>query len=113
LLERAGMVLGGASPSRPLRHESEAIAMRAQAATSWRALRFTKNRDRLLDGDVAREFLSEVVNQAQEQNLTSNACFQTGFSKSRGPSRAWRAWRRFEAKHVAEAVQYRSPDHNY
>jgi len=36
---------------------------------------FTKNRDRLLDGDVAREFLAEVVNQAREENLTSDEHF--------------------------------------
>jgi transposase len=31
-----------------------------------------KNRNRLLEGDVAREFLSEVVKQAQAQGLTSD-----------------------------------------
>lgn len=31
----------------------------------WDVTVFTKNRDRLLDGDVAREFLSEVVKEAQ------------------------------------------------
>jgi transposase len=38
----------------------------------WDATVFTKNRDRLLDGDVAREFLGEVVKQARDQNLTSD-----------------------------------------
>jgi transposase len=41
----------------------------------WDVTVFTKNRDRLLDGDVAGEFLSEVVKQAQEQNLTSDEHF--------------------------------------
>src|SRR5437764_12335753 len=41
----------------------------------WDVTVFTKNRDRLLDGDVAREFLCEVVNQAQEKNLTSDEHF--------------------------------------
>src|ERR671925_347926 len=41
----------------------------------WDATTFTKNRDRLLDGDVAREFLIEVVKQAQEKNLTSDEHF--------------------------------------
>jgi len=36
---------------------------------------FTKNRDRLLDGDVAREFLMEVVDQAKAKNLTSDEHF--------------------------------------
>jgi transposase len=37
----------------------------------WDVTVFTKNRDRLLDGDVAREFLCEVVKQAQEKKLTN------------------------------------------
>ena len=41
----------------------------------WDVTVFTKNRDRLLDADVAREFLSEVVKQAQEQDLTSDEHF--------------------------------------
>jgi hypothetical protein len=41
----------------------------------WDPTVFTKNRDRLLDGEVAREFLAEVVNQACEQNLTSDEHF--------------------------------------
>src|SRR5215475_1704612 len=41
----------------------------------WDVTVFTKNRDRLLDGDVAREFLCEVVKQAQSQGLTSDEHF--------------------------------------
>jgi transposase len=41
----------------------------------WDVTVFTKNRDRLLDGDVAREFLCEVVKQAQEKSLTSDEHF--------------------------------------
>src|ERR1700682_4803882 len=41
----------------------------------WDVTVFTKNRNRLLDGDVAREFLYEVVNQAREKNLTSDEHF--------------------------------------
>ena len=41
----------------------------------WDVTVFTKNRDRLLDGDVAREFLCEVVKQAQAQNLMSDEHF--------------------------------------
>jgi transposase len=37
----------------------------------WDVTVFTKNRNRLLEGDVAREFLSEVIAQAQAQGLTS------------------------------------------
>ena len=41
----------------------------------WDVTVFTKNRDRLLDGDVACEFLCEVVKQAEENNLTSDEHF--------------------------------------
>jgi len=41
----------------------------------WDVTVFTKNRDRLLDGDVARDFLCEVVKQAQEKKLTSDEHF--------------------------------------
>lgn len=41
----------------------------------WDATVFTKNRNRLLEGDVAREFLSEVVGQAQAKGLTSDEHF--------------------------------------
>jgi transposase len=41
----------------------------------WDATTFTKNRDRLLDADVAKEFLMRVVAQAQAQGLTSDEHF--------------------------------------
>jgi transposase len=41
----------------------------------WDATVFTKNRNRLLEGDVAREFLREVVKQAQAKGLTSDEHF--------------------------------------
>jgi len=41
----------------------------------WDATVFTKNRNRLLEGDVAREFLGEVVRQAQAKGLTSDEHF--------------------------------------
>jgi len=41
----------------------------------WDATVFTKNRNRLLEGDVAREFLGEVVKQAQAKGLTSDEHF--------------------------------------
>lgn len=41
----------------------------------WDATVFTKNRNRLLEGDVAREFLGEVVKQAQSKGLTSDEHF--------------------------------------
>jgi transposase len=41
----------------------------------WDVTVFTKNRDRLLEGDVAREFLAEVVRQAESKGLTSDEHF--------------------------------------
>jgi Transposase domain (DUF772) len=41
----------------------------------WDVTVFTKNRNRLLEGDVAREFLCEVVKQAQAESLTSDEHF--------------------------------------
>src|ERR1700751_815976 len=41
----------------------------------WDATVFTKNRDRLLEGDVAREFLGVIVERAREENLTSDEYF--------------------------------------
>src|SRR5580704_1181917 len=41
----------------------------------WDATTFTKNRDRLLQADVATEFLAQVVAQANGQGLTSDEHF--------------------------------------
>jgi transposase len=41
----------------------------------WDATTFTKNRDRLLEADVAQEFLSRVVEQARAMGLTSDEHF--------------------------------------
>ena len=41
----------------------------------WDATVFTKNRDRLLQADVAKEFLGEVVAQAGAKGLTSDEHF--------------------------------------
>src|SRR5690349_7478132 len=41
----------------------------------WDVTVFTKNRNRLLEGDVAREFLYEVIAQAQSKGLTSDEHF--------------------------------------
>lgn len=41
----------------------------------WDATTFTKNRNRLLEGEVAKEFLAQVVKQAQEKGWTSDEHF--------------------------------------
>ena|SRR5215475_10652041 len=41
----------------------------------WDATVFTKNRDRLLEADVAKEFLAQVAEQARGKGLTSDEDF--------------------------------------
>ncbi len=41
----------------------------------WDATVFTKNRDRLLEGDVAKQFLAQVVEQARGRGLLSDEHF--------------------------------------
>jgi transposase len=41
----------------------------------WDATTFTKNRNRLLEAEVAKEFLAQVVKQAQEKEWTSDEHF--------------------------------------
>src|SRR5712675_38890 len=41
----------------------------------WDATRFTKNRDRLLEAEVAKEFLAQVVGQARAKGWTSDEHF--------------------------------------
>ena len=41
----------------------------------WDATVFTKNRDRLLEADIATEFLARVVEQARAKGLTSRRAF--------------------------------------
>ena len=41
----------------------------------WDATTFTKNRDRLLEAEVAKEFLAQVVAQARAEGLTSDEHF--------------------------------------
>jgi len=44
-------------------------------AAVWDATVFSKNRERLLAGDIARRFLAEVVSQAQQRGLASDEHF--------------------------------------
>jgi transposase len=60
----------------------------------WDPTVFTKNRDRLLEGDVAREFLLQVVSPAREQGLTSDEHFTVD-----GPLvEAWAGRKSFQPK---------------
>src|SRR3954468_21222479 len=63
----------------------------------WDVTVFTKNRDRLLKADVAREFLCEVVNQARSSNLTSDEHFTVDGTLIE----AWASLKSFQRKHSA------------
>jgi transposase len=60
----------------------------------WDATTFTKNRDRLLEADVAKEFLAEVVAQARARGLTSNEHFTVDGTLLE----AWASQKSFQAK---------------
>ena len=54
----------------------------------WDATVYSKNRDRLLAGDIARRFLEEIVAQARERGLTSDEHFSVDGTLSKpGPAR--------------------------
>jgi transposase len=60
----------------------------------WDATTFTKNRDRLLDADIAKEFLARVVAQAQAKGLTSDEHFTVDGTLLE----AWASQKSFQAK---------------
>lgn len=65
----------------------------------WDATVFTKNRNRLLEGDVAREFLGEVVKQAQSKGLTSDEHFTVDGTLIE----AWASLKSFQRKEDQDA----------
>lgn len=60
----------------------------------WDATVFSKNRDRLLEGEVSQRFLCEVVQQAGERQLLSDEHFTVDGTLIQ----AWASRRSFEAK---------------
>jgi len=60
----------------------------------WDATTFTKNRDRLLEADVAQEFLSRVVAQARAKGLTSDEHFTVDGTLLE----AWASLKSFQSK---------------
>src|SRR5690349_14602006 len=60
----------------------------------WDVTVFTKNRNRLLEGDVAREFLCEVLAQAQAKGLTSDEHFTVDGTLIE----AWASLKSFQSK---------------
>src|SRR3974377_291927 len=60
----------------------------------WDATSFSKNRDRLLEADVAQEFLVRVVAQARAKGLTSDE----NFTVDGTALEAWESLKSFQAK---------------
>jgi hypothetical protein len=60
----------------------------------WDPTTFTKNRDRLLEADVAKEFLARVVEQARAKGLTSDEHFSVDGTLLE----AWASLKSFQAK---------------
>ena len=60
----------------------------------WDATVFTKNRDRLLEAEVAKEFLTRVVGQAREKGWTSDEHFSVDGTLLE----AWASEKRFRPK---------------
>jgi hypothetical protein len=60
----------------------------------WDATTFTKNRDRLLEADVAKEFLLRVVEQARGKGLTNDEHFTVDGTLLE----AWASWKSFQPK---------------
>jgi len=60
----------------------------------WDATSFAKNRDRLLEADVAKEFLQQVVEQAGNAGLTSDELFTV----DRTLLEAWASLKSFQPK---------------
>jgi transposase len=69
----------------------------------WDVTVFTKNRNRLLEGDVAREFLCEVIGQAQAKGLTSDEHFTVDGTLIE----AWASLKSFQRK---DQTNNRPPD---
>ncbi len=66
----------------------------------WDATVFTKNRDRLLEADVAQEFLARVVAQARTRGLTSDEHFTVDGTVHNQPTDLGR----FESRGILSAV---------
>lgn len=70
----------------------------------WHPTMFTKNRDRLLEGVVADEFFSRVVEQARQSNLRSDEHFTVDGTLIE----AWTGQKSFQPK-TAASIQRSSP----
>jgi transposase len=71
----------------------------------WDPTVFTKNRDRLLEADVAKEFLARVVEQARVKGLTSDEHFSVDGTLLE----AWASLKSFQAKDKKEETPPEDP----
>src|SRR5881392_2814968 len=67
----------------------------------WDATSFTKNRDRLLEADVAKEFLAQVVEQARAEGLTSDEHFTVDGTLLE----AWASLKSFQPKEATKRMR--------
>jgi transposase len=72
----------------------------------WDATVFTKNRDRLLEADVAKEFLARLVEQARVQGLTSDEHFSVDGTLLE----AWASLKSFKCKDKKDKKETPPPD---
>ena len=71
----------------------------------WDATTFTKNRERLLDGDIAREFLAGIVKQARERRWASDEHFTVDGTLIE----AWASLKSFQRKNRNQAARPDDP----
>jgi transposase len=75
----------------------------------WDATTFTKNRDRLLEAEVAKEFLAQVVARARKKGLTSNEHFTVDGTLAGGTGRGQRVFsgrtERLRLRRTIRAIQ--------
>ena len=64
----------------------------------WHATVFTKNRDRLLEGEIAREFVEQVLRQARRRHLLSSEHFTVDGTMIE----AWAGQKSFQPKKVVD-----------
>ena|SRR2546425_3378124 len=70
----------------------------------WDVTVFTKNRDRLLDGDIAEAFFHAVLKQARERNLLSDEHFTVDGTLLE----AWASLKSFQRKDTEPPALFRS-----
>jgi len=75
----------------------------------WVPSVFSKNRDRLLEGDVARKFFEEILEQAAAAQLTSDEHFSVDGTLIE----AWASQKSFQRKHGADATHPGNPTVNF